>query len=415
VRAAATDGDVVLELVTSAGRVVGRDRRAARRHTLAAGERLPLRPRTARRHAGRYTSPVWLEGARGTPRGEWLAGDGHVHTCYSHDAYCPTEDDNTGPTTAYSSLGSVTQRFAEAAVKDLDFLVISDHNDVRAWSDPAFGSRGVLGVHAYERSLKGGHAHALGVTGVSDLGDAGAFADSVNADGGLFQINHATEKLDGPLTGCEEAARGGRSMHWKYGFSVRPDTLEVWNATTLLQPAELYWECWLQRGVRVPATGGSDSHGGNQLNLGQPTTWVLARDASERAILEGLRAGRTTITRLPPAYGAARLLLEADGDRNGSFESTMGDTIAPGAPMRVRADGLSAPATVRVRANGATIRQATLQPGESVTLDAPAAAGWVRASLLGPQDGADVNPLCRPGNPFDGNVPLCTADLATSR
>src|SRR5689334_18451145 len=26
------------------------------------------------------------------PRGTWLAGDFHVHTCYSHDVYCPRGD-----------------------------------------------------------------------------------------------------------------------------------------------------------------------------------------------------------------------------------------------------------------------------------------------------------------------------------
>jgi hypothetical protein len=346
---------------------------------------------------------------------EWLAGDGHVHTCYSHDSYCPPNDDNTGPETFYSSLGTVANRFAEARLKGLDFLVISDHDDVRAWDDPGFGAHGVIGVHAYEHSLPGGHAHVLGARSRQPkIDDVQAVADGARSEGALFQANHPTYKGERPLAGCEDLASADGPLHWQYGYSVRPDTLEVWNATTLLQPAEVFWECWLQQGWKIPATAGSDSHGSNQANVGLPTLWTLASDRSEQAVLDAIRAGRTTITRLPPNLGAARLLLEADADRDGTFESTMGDTVAPGTPMRVRADGLTAPATVRVRANGATLLEAALAPGADVRFDAPPeATGWVRASLLGPQDSAAVDPFCRQGNPAsDASLDFCTADLA---
>src|SRR3712207_3568376 len=162
-------------------------------------------------------------------------------------------------------------------------------------------------------------------------------------------------------------AHGGDNTDWQYGFGVRPDTLEGWNATTLLEPAEQYWECWLQMGWRMPATAGSDSHGGNQANLGMPTLWVNADDRSEAGILRAMRDGRTTITRMPPVLGGTRLLLEADANRDGRFEASMGDVVAPGTPMRVRTDGVAPPATVRVRANGATLVERTLAPGESAT------------------------------------------------
>ena len=41
--------------------------------------------------------------------------------------------------------------------------------------------------------------------------------------------------------------------------------------------------------------------------VGQPTTWVHAADASVSAILDGIRAGRTTVSAQPPAMGGARL------------------------------------------------------------------------------------------------------------
>jgi hypothetical protein len=339
----------------------------------------------------------------------WLAGDGHVHTCYSHDSWCPPDDDNTGPDTFYSSFATVGERFAEGAAKGLDFLVISDHNDVRAWQDPGFGTHGVTGVHAYEHSLPGGHAHVLGAQRVHDLDDPAALAAAARADGGLFQVNHPTETGETDFGSCDDMAHGGDNIDWQYGFDVRPDTLEVWNATTNLRPAEQYWECWLQMGWRMPATAGSDSHGGNQANLGMPTLWALADDRSEAAILRAMRNGRTTITRMPPALGATRLLLEADADRDGRFEATMGDTVAPRTPMRVRADGLTVPATARVRANGETLVERRLEPGAALTFFAPAKPGWVRASLLGEQATHPVDPNCRRNTPSP--LDLCTADL----
>ena len=408
--------DVELELVTSGGRVVAKQRgRFVRIGRVSADEKwFFVRARRAGTVVG-YTSPIWIERAPAAgASGEWLGGDGHVHTCYSHDSWCPPNDETEDGEVpeVYSTAATVPQRFAEAAAKGLDFLTISDHNDVRAWSDPGFGSLGVLGVHAYEHSLGGGsgHAHVIGGKQVHPTGDAQALAAAAAAEGALFQINHPTEDGDAPFTQCSDFVDARENTSWDHGFSVRPDTLEVWNATTLIPPAEMYWECWLQQGWRVPVTSGSDSHGGNQANLGIPTEWVFARERSEEAIIEALRAGRTTITRLPPALGAARLLLEADADRNGSFEAMVGDTVPPGVPMRARSDGLSAPATLRVRANGTTLLEKTMTPGVPVEFAAPASPGWVRASLLGEQRTADVDYNCRRGGPSPYDI--CTADLA---
>jgi len=353
----------------------------------------------------------------------WRAGDVHVHTCYSHDSYCGPGDDNTGPDTAYSSGGTVAERFQEAALKGLDFLVISDHDDIRAQKDPGFGSAGVVGIAAYEASLAGGHAQMLGATRQYDKGhtetaaiaaaSARAMAAALRRDGGLFQSNHPSYRAGAPVSSCKELELKrwqSDPLHWKYGFSVPLGSVEVWNATTLIRPSELFWECWLQRGARLGATGGSDSHGANQGNVGLPTTWVFARDSSPAAILAAIRAGRTTITRLPPAAGGARLLLEADRDGDGDYESMVGDTVATGTPMRVRAEGLAGAGLVRVRANGTRLVDgAQLLPGSSVRFPAPARSGWVYAELMQSQATRAADPGCQPtGQSLD----TCSADLA---
>ena len=356
--------------------------------------------------------------------GSWLPGDLHVHTCYSHDAYCGPTDDNTGPDTFYSSGGTVMERFFESSSKGLAFLAITDHDDVRAQADPDYGSSGVAPIPAYEASLAGGHAQMLGATkayekGTGDAAATNAMADALRADGGVFQANHPSYRQGTPITTCEQMELSNRErnpMHWRYGFDVRPDTIEVWNATSLIPPSELFWECWLQRGVRIGATAGSDSHGANTLNIGFPTTWVLARSTGQADLLAALRAGRTTLSRVAPRQGAVRLLLEGDANRDGTYESTIGDQVPPGTPMRVRAEGSPGRGLVRVRANGKTLVDgADLTPGGRVDFDAPAdPVGWVRATIY-LQDGTDaVDPACGPGFPTGQAIDFCSKDLATA-
>jgi hypothetical protein len=358
------------------------------------------------------------------PPGSWLPGDLHVHTCYSHDAYCGPTDDNTGPDTFYSSGGSVKERFLESSGKGLAFLAITDHDDIRAQSDPDYGSHGVVPIAAYEASLSGGHAQMLGATkpyaeGTGDAAATNAMANALRADGGVFQANHPSYRQGAPVTSCSQLELSNREsnpMHWRYGFDVRPDTIEVWNATSLIPPSELFWECWLQRGARIGATAGSDSHGANTLNIGFPTTWVFARSTRPVDILAALRAGRTTLSRVAPRQGAVRLVLEGDRNRDGTYESTIGDQVPPATPMRVRAEGSPGRGLVRVRANGRTLVDgADLRPGGEVRFDAPGdPVGWVRATLY-LQDGTDaVDPSCGPGFPTGEAIDFCSKDLATA-
>jgi hypothetical protein len=350
----------------------------------------------------------------------WYPGDLHVHTCYSHDAYCGPADDNTGPDTIYSYGGTVMERFLESSTKKLAFLAITDHDDVRAQSDPDYGTHGVAPIAAYETSLAGGHAQMLGAThaydkGTGDAASTVAMADTLRADGGVFQANHPSYRQGSPVTSCAGVEAKDTPMHWKYGFDVQPDTIEVWNSTSLIPPSELFWECWLQRGARIGMTGGSDTHGATQPWIGFPTTWVRAASTKQADLLAAIRAGRTTVSRLPASQGGVRLLLEADRNRDGTYESGIGDQVPPGTPMRVRADDLPGRGLVRVRANGTTLKEDDVSPGGAVTFDAPAAAvGWVRATLYLDEGRTGVSPACGPGFPTGETFDLCSQDLATA-
>jgi hypothetical protein len=399
-----------LEVVTSGGAVVARGNGSISTEiTATPGQRYYfLRVRDGSDVVG-YSSPVWVSPGRAPRVGEWLAGDLHVHTCYSHDAYCPrgdngrpTGDYNTGEEELYTFGGTPQERFAEAAARGLDYLALTDHHSdghpeesgYRSVEDPGFGTSGVIGIRGYENSVTG-HAQMLGATRIypSGTGDAGieAMADALRADGGVFQANHPADGLTGPLTSCDDLT----GLHWGYGLRVPVDTVEVWNIGHVLQPplpagtsnadALAYWECWLNTGARVAPTGGSDSHWMSTAafqGVGNPTTWVFTDERSERGVLEAIKAGRTSISFQPPVSGATVLLLEGDVDRDGTYEAMVGDTVPGGTPMRVRATGAPAAGLVEVRVNGRTlIAGDPLAPGGSVAFTVPDESGWVRAEL----------------------------------
>ena len=351
-----------------------------------------------------------LARADGTPG--WYAGDLHVHTTYSHDSWDPIADDEDSE--PYTLGHSVDNQFRVASARGLDFLLISDHNDIRAHTDPGFGAHGVLGLRGYENSLSG-HAQMIGatscyspdgpfapedglggVTGCNGWPDktaarVRAMADHLRADGGAFQINHPSSDLDDPI----------HYRDWGMGHDVVPDSVEVWNIQSFWQPplfssnslddAIEFWEGFLNEGERVAATGGSDNHWVSTTavqGVGQPTTWVYADDRSEGAIVDAIRAGRTTISWQPPALGGPRLELVADGDGDGTFESMIGDEVPAGSRVRLGVVGAAPGALLEIITNlGRVVVSDPVEVGPEMTL-APGTT-WVRAELFLP-DHADT-------------------------
>jgi hypothetical protein len=332
----------------------------------------------------------------GASAGEWLSGDLHVHTTYSHDSYGgPGDDNTTDPQDAYTFGFPVLGDFALAKSRGLDFLAITDHNDVRSQTDSGFGAFGVLPVPGYENSLDG-HAQMLGAThvfGKVDSGSAAAvqgLADALRAEGGVFQVNHpADSTTDAP-----------DDLDWGLGYAVQPDTVEAWNSERVYQPpfpasnshddAIRYWEGWLDRGAHVALTGGSDSHWVSTSAAqgpGQPTTWVYSRDRSVAGILDGLRHGHTGVSAQPPNYAGQRLFLEGSSHGDKTFDAMAGDTVAPDATLRVRAENATGMLIRLVGNGGRQLRKSVLVTGPDFAYEfhAPKGTTWVRAEL-GRQD-----------------------------
>lgn len=402
---------LTLELVSSRGRVVASatgDALRARRHVTRDEPWYFLRVRRGPQSVA-YSSPVWVEPQAPADRGGgWLAGDLHVHTCFSHDAFCAGIDDPSENEPGRQGV-DVHGRFGEAAGRGLDYLAITDHNDVRSVTARGFGSRGLIGIPGYENSIRG-HAQVLGSTELLDNGDGSPdaireLADRLHDRGGVLQANHPGYRLAAPFANCDTTP-----LHWTYGFDVRPDTIEVWNPTSSIRAAEDYLECWLQRGERVTATGGSDAHLllTQAVGAGYPTTWVLARERSARGVLAALRAGRSSISSLPPAIGGRPLVIERDAGW-GRWEPAIGETVEPGTRLRARSLDPLANGELKVRANGETLLDRRLGPGDEIRFRAPRRPGWVRAVLRLAGDALERSPLCAPTGQ---SLSLCPYDRA---
>jgi hypothetical protein len=310
----------------------------------------------------------------------WLRGDLHMHTTWS-DGY---EDVETVIALAeYYGHADFLAHHPEFEGNALDFIAITDHNDVSSIADPGWVSEPLLLIPGEEYSTNG-HANRFGISehvstdpdgDGTHLDDIEYAIDAAHAEGGLFSPNHPM--IDG--------------IPWMWDTRTH-DGLEVWNmgwalgsmATTEQQLADweaicgagrpfgrravldggrgssgqslTMYEAMVARGVHTAVLGGSDRHA--LVLQGTPTTYVRVVDGTDAAVddvIEGIGARHTFVSRNP---AAAQVLVEVMVDGT-SYEA--GDEIA------IPYAGASAEITIRVgRASGGELR---LIVGGAVTDD----------------------------------------------
>jgi hypothetical protein len=234
----------------------------------------------------------------------WYRGDLHMHTCHSDGSVARQSGEGRSP-------GPVYRTVAAAAARGVDFIAVTDHNAVSHHHalrelQPHFDQ--LLLIPGVEITTFRGHAGVLGAIGFVEfrltsrhLPHVTQLQDAVGRQHGLFIINHPAMPSNELCMGCGWTAEGTDYE--------RIDAVEVVNGGAMaVQRGRAdgplsgvpFWEARLNDGHRVTAVGGSDNHkpDGDPAAapaVASPTTVVFAEALSERAILDGIRAGRVFV------------------------------------------------------------------------------------------------------------------------
>lgn len=298
----------------------------------------------------------------------WYRGDFHAHTLCSDGGLSPL------------------QLVAAAQAAGLDFLALTDHNTLAAFAelDEAVGLCVIPGLEA---TFDEGHFNLFGFsdmlpwmrpicTGTPSLPQSksvspAALLSQASSTGLLTSINH-------PFL-APWAWRDNRSDLTHVGC------LEIWNDPGWLdnqsanQRAVAFWTQLLNAGHRIVAIGGSDYHAvasqpGTRLapeQLGEPATFVCARELSAAAILQGVRRGQVFITIGPRLSFAARFsdMIVGIGDDLGPVSGPLQLTLS--------VNDLAVQALARIVQNGVIIAE--------LPLSAPATRHTVSTAVAGEQ------------------------------
>jgi hypothetical protein len=293
----------------------------------------------------------------------WYRGDLHLHTVHSDGTYTPAEV------------------AAGARAAGLDFMVSTEHNTPSAsavWG--AHAGPDLLIVDGEEITTRNGHWLALGLP-------AGAWVDwrYRATDGSFAEFTALVHRLGGlvvgahpycPFVGCA----------WKFGYG-RLDAVEVWNGpwTTDDEVAVATWDGMLvadgRTGRWLPAVGSSDAHRPGQV-VGLPQTVVQALDLSTRAVLDGVRAGRSW---LAESAAVSLDLRASSGTRTAGIGGRL--LVADGAQVRVASSVTGAPGcTVRLVTDEGQVLSTSDSSVEWVTT--PQVSAYVRAEVRRPDPAA---------------------------
>ena len=262
----------------------------------------------------------------------WYRGDLHMHDAHS-DGSCMSRLGHKVPCPLYKTVEA-------AASRGLDFIAISDHNTTSHFNvmrelQPYFDN--LLLVPGREITTFQGHANVFGTTAFIDfrltspnVPDIDTLLRNVKEAHGVFSINHPGLPSGAACMGCGWTAPDT-------DFS-KVDAIEALNGDASEGPYSgiPYWQERLNKGFRITGIAGSDNHNADlppqaRSAVGHPTTVVYAPELSERAILEGIRAGHVFID----GEGTKDRLIEFTG-RAGGRSASMGDVLQAGAGEKVQ-------------------------------------------------------------------------------
>ncbi|MFP5522485.1 CehA/McbA family metallohydrolase [Peptococcus simiae] len=313
----------------------------------------------------------WWADALG--HGGWLAGDFHTHTRASDGQ--SSQADNVQTARRYG----------------LDFFAATDHSVYpTAWVD----HEGVLVLPSVEVTTAFGHFNAHFSKGSPyksrPLGTAGPgevevlLHQAVRRQGAKLCLNHpfmAPWRMMLPAIPLETFA---------YIEIINDPTYKT--ASKANEKALRAWSALWNGGVDLTGLGGSDAHlplgdrypqTRELTRLGNPITWVYAREGSLKALEAGLAAGHTTIARAGRPW--LTVTKDAQGQSQASPPALTGRDLAPGVtlccgladePVGVEKDpGRPEPAYHQWMIDGVIAAE---REGASSTLVLPEDGHWVR-------------------------------------
>jgi len=253
----------------------------------------------------------------------WYRGDLHMHNAHS-DGSCLSQSGQKVPCPLYKTVEA-------AAAKKLDFIAITDHNTTSQYNDmrelqPYFDQ--MLLMPGREITTFDGHANVFGTTDFIDFRLTSPHVPNINQilqqvqqKHGLFSINHPGSPTGASCMGC-----GWSVPNTDYS---RVTSVEAINGGSLDGPRSgiPFWEDKLNKGFRLTGVGGSDNHDADyppqtKSAVGHPTTVVYAANLSERAILDGIRAGHVFVD----IEGSGNRMLEFTAQA-GANNVSMGDAL----------------------------------------------------------------------------------------
>ncbi len=289
------------------------------------------------------------------PNPGWYRGDLHAHTIHSDAGW------------------DVADLVEAARAQGLDFVTLTDHNTVSGLMEmETYATDGFLTMGGMELTTFWGHAVCLGVHEwidwrvTRDGPEMAAIAEQVTADGNLYIIAHPKDQGDPYCTGCR----------WVYpGMMPGPArTVEVWNESWAGEDEQgsrknvdglALWYEWLNRGLRLVATAGSDVHRPAGYANSPGFNTVYAEELSERGILRALALGHLYLSSGPTLNFTA-----TDADGNQAMMGDLLQIVGPSASVSLSANWTDAPpgAAIRLIADGETL--------EALTIDDAGTLSW---------------------------------------
>jgi hypothetical protein len=220
---------------------------------------------------------------------EWVFMQSHLHTTAQHDCANNPTDPGPGPKGACYSPEGIHAFLQDALDHDASGMIITDHNNVDAWFDPAFSPLANESMTAYATPLRGmewssGQGH---MTVFFPRRVVASNAEALSA-GWIWTPGNHVEATEADYTAAIARVHGLGGMvfinHPELYIHRFPDTtlgadaVEVGVAQTLLNDmtggitttslhtsklTRLWWQRRLAAGDRITGISGSDHHHGS--------------------------------------------------------------------------------------------------------------------------------------------------------